>query len=498
MRAGNKTILYAATAFSVYIFLCISSIPTSQNDLDFGLDGPFTLRLPSSNDTVDETSDTLQNSTEDDSEEDVIDDEQLSMELKKYNKVIRVRYVQSISSFLGPHMIGPPPKCPVSDNCILDEKVPESEADALIWHAPHAGGDRRIQKAFPTQKLIVMSMESEEIYTVLKDREWMKQFDYTMTYRLNSDILSAYFTSDPAVWRRTPKNKTETALLYIASNCGARSNRDAIVKEIKKTYPVHSYGSCLHNTDWPTGGRGDKPQVMAKYKFYLAFESHEAIDYVTEKLFHPLYMGTVPVYLGAPNVYDFLPSNDSIILYRSFKSTTEFIERIKYLLEHEEEYERHLEWKKRRFPDEFQALLDRQKLDARCRDNHQPDLQLEEEAQTWARVSVDGEACGYRLKNGGTTTTVSLLDRLVPYGVHRLMSIKLMVRLTLTVEPYFSWISLVMEWCECARHESRGLYISLFNASTVSCQPTRERMHPPSVVNQLVKGCIHRQLSTNS
>lgn len=49
------------------------------------------------------------------------------------------------------------------------------------------------------------------------------------------------------------------------------------------------------------------------------------------------------------------------------RSTTEFIERIKYLLEHEEEYERHLEWKKRRFPDEFQALLDRQKLDARCR-----------------------------------------------------------------------------------------------------------------------------------
>lgn len=33
-----------------------------------------------------------------------------------------------------------------------------------------------------------MSMESEEIYTVLKDKEYMDLFDYRMTYKLDSEV----------------------------------------------------------------------------------------------------------------------------------------------------------------------------------------------------------------------------------------------------------------------------------------------------------------------
>lgn len=41
---------------------------------------------------------------------------------------------------------------------------------------------------------------------------------------------------------------------------------------------------------------------LARYKFVLAVENAECEDYVTEKLWKPLSIGSVPIYMGAPNV----------------------------------------------------------------------------------------------------------------------------------------------------------------------------------------------------
>lgn len=37
-----------------------------------------------------------------------------------------------------------------------------------------------------------------------------------------------------------------------------------------------------------------KRDVMRKYKFHLAFENSDTKDYVTEKMYHALQVGTVP------------------------------------------------------------------------------------------------------------------------------------------------------------------------------------------------------------
>ena len=56
-----------------------------------------------------------------------------------------------------------------------------------------------------------------------------------------------------------------------------------------------------------------------RYKFYLAFETENCEDYVTEKFFRSLYAGAVPVVMGAPNVWQFAPDNKSYIDVRDFK-----------------------------------------------------------------------------------------------------------------------------------------------------------------------------------
>jgi len=45
----------------------------------------------------------------------------------------------------------------------------------------------------------------------------------------------------------------------------------------------------------------------------MALENSIAPGYVTEKLFQPLFVGSVPIYMGAPDVFTILPHESSII-----------------------------------------------------------------------------------------------------------------------------------------------------------------------------------------
>lgn len=57
----------------------------------------------------------------------------------------------------------------------------------------------------------------------------------------------------------------------------------------------------------------DFHKLAAKYKFTLAMENAICDDYVTEKLWRPLRLGSVPIVFGSPKVkVDILSLNDHI------------------------------------------------------------------------------------------------------------------------------------------------------------------------------------------
>lgn len=63
-----------------------------------------------------------------------------------------------------------------------------------------------------------------------------------------------------------------------------------------------------------------KKNIYTKYKFAFSFENAKGIDgYVLEKIFDPMFAGCIPVYFGAPNIQDHVPSN-CFIDYRDFKN----------------------------------------------------------------------------------------------------------------------------------------------------------------------------------
>jgi hypothetical protein len=63
----------------------------------------------------------------------------------------------------------------------------------------------------------------------------------------------------------------------------------------------------------------DKLPTLARYKFILAFENASYPGLVTEKIFDAFLAGTVPVYLGAPDITEYVPA-DCFIDMRKFEN----------------------------------------------------------------------------------------------------------------------------------------------------------------------------------
>jgi len=66
----------------------------------------------------------------------------------------------------------------------------------------------------------------------------------------------------------------------------------------------------------------DKIDVISNYKFAIAFENISYTGYITEKIIDCFVAGVVPIYLGAPDICDFVPKN-CFIDVRDFKNHQE-------------------------------------------------------------------------------------------------------------------------------------------------------------------------------
>lgn len=124
--------------------------------------------------------------------------------------------------------------------------------------------------------------------------------------------------------------------------------------------PVDSYGKMLCNQDSQIGpGQKLKHDLIARYKFTLAFENSVCEDYVTEKFFDPLLVGSVPVYLGAPNVEEYAPGENCYIDVTKFENPRALATFLVDLAADDEAYTRYLQWKSLPLCSRFIAMTER-------------------------------------------------------------------------------------------------------------------------------------------
>lgn len=188
-------------------------------------------------------------------------------------------------------------------------------------------------------------------------------FNHTGTFRRHSDYplptqcLESIDILEKAPWYTLEEKIAEedlASVVYIQSGCSPPSDRDAYVQELMKYIKVDSLGQCLNNKELPEKYKDsllfeDKGfyKIVAKYKFTLAFENAICDDYLTEKIWRPLEIGSVPIYRGSPSILDWMPNNHSVILVDDFAGPKELAEFLKKLDTNDTEYLKYLEFKKK-------------------------------------------------------------------------------------------------------------------------------------------------------
>tara|TARA_B100000131_G_scaffold220861_1_gene212329 strand:- start:1093 stop:1965 length:873 start_codon:yes stop_codon:yes gene_type:complete len=113
--------------------------------------------------------------------------------------------------------------------------------------------------------------------------------------------------------------------------------RVPLFNEISMYSRVDSAGSLMNNMGQRIPGRGDqKPKVdfISDYRFTIAAENSSYPGYTTEKLLHPLSIGSIPIYWGSPVAsLDF--NSEAFINVHDFDDLEEVVDLIEEI-EHDE------------------------------------------------------------------------------------------------------------------------------------------------------------------
>ncbi|KAM9466817.1 4-galactosyl-N-acetylglucosaminide 3-alpha-L-fucosyltransferase 9 [Clarias gariepinus] len=232
------------------------------------------------------------------------------------------------------------------DNCFITaDRNLYNKSDAVVIHHRDISTDlSNMPPAFrpPLQKWIWMNLESPSHSSQLPGIENL--FNLTLNYRQDADIEVPYgaIVASQGEEGFVPPSKNKL-ICWIVSNWNPDHVRVKYYNELYKHVEIHAYGQAfgeyISDQDYfPT---------IASCKFYLAFENSIHKDYITEKLYNPLSVGTVPVVLGPPREnYQNFVEGGAFIHVDDFSSPKELAEYLLFLDKNEELYLRYFDWRK--------------------------------------------------------------------------------------------------------------------------------------------------------
>lgn len=187
--------------------------------------------------------------------------------------------------------------------------------------------------------------------------------DIFIGYHAKDDVQSTYAGTlfhNSRNYHLSPEKKSDILVYWSSSRC--LDKRNQLAKKFLSLVPHHSFGKCLNNmggldkalTLYPECSNDDgSPRhwwdhlhcAMSHYKFVLAIENTMVDSYVTEKLYYALDSGSIPIYFGAPNVWDFVPPN-SIIDGSQFSSVEQLASYVKDLADDPVAYAEYHAWRR--------------------------------------------------------------------------------------------------------------------------------------------------------
>ncbi|EFX71434.1 hypothetical protein DAPPUDRAFT_60056 [Daphnia pulex] len=253
--------------------------------------------------------------------------------------------------------------CRVSNCKTTTDRLLLNESHAIIFHSGNLNMSDMPPVRFDHQRWIFYSFTSPvnlaPIPKFLQDK-----FNWTMTYRRDSDIIhrypfgamvasktmrKSYGKTRPtanSVQRRIPHKKKLVA--WITSTCPTSVRRENYVRQLARHISVDIYGGCGHKYC----GSHEQVRDIPFNFFVLAFENSLCTDYVSEKLYTALENGVVPVVYGEADYRAYAPSY-SYVNARDFGSPKELAEYLWLLHQNDHLYQNYFSWNQDYMVDRF-------------------------------------------------------------------------------------------------------------------------------------------------
>lgn len=234
------------------------------------------------------------------------------------------------------------------NNCIISRNPADYDrADAVIFQQVPTWVKRPVSN--PNQLWIYHQLESPLSVKSIPNGAYI---NWTATYRLDSVLPTPYekFTlfDQKEIELSTfnfAKDKTKLVAWFV-SNCNDKNGRMAYVKELQKYISVDVYGVCGELRCPTQNSKKCFNMLKNEYKFYLAFENSNCVEYVTEKLFNALKYDVIPVVMGAPiEDYKRIAPPESFIHVDQFENPQKLAEYLKYLDSNDNAYNAYFQWK---------------------------------------------------------------------------------------------------------------------------------------------------------
>eukprot|EP00039_Didymoeca_costata_P025079 m.12265 g.12265 ORF g.12265 m.12265 type:complete len:393 (-) comp4624_c0_seq1:28-1206(-) len=197
--------------------------------------------------------------------------------------------------------------------------------------------------------------ESAEYYPVLYHKWFRSMFEITLGYHPGFDhyLTSQYWNYETLKKAKSaspvPRETSTELVAMMISNCHPKNNRAVYLRELMKHVEVASYGKCDRNKETDTHAyenqyRTKKQHIFSRHRFAIAFENSNCVDYITEKIVDAYFAGAIPVYMGAPNIKEYVPKN-SYVDASVFEKPSDLAAHLKSIAENREKYYSYHAWR---------------------------------------------------------------------------------------------------------------------------------------------------------
>ncbi|XP_053418604.1 alpha-(1,3)-fucosyltransferase 4 [Nycticebus coucang] len=203
----------------------------------------------------------------------------------------------------------------------------------------------------PGQRWVWMNFESPSHSPGLRNLA-ADLFNWTLSYRTDSDIFVPYgylyprsHPGDQPSGLAPPLARKRGLVAWVVSHWDERQARVRYYHQLSQHIAVDVFGRGGPGQLVPDSGL---LHTVARYKFYLAFENSQHLDYITEKLWrNALLAGAVPVVLGPDRAnYERFVPRGAFIHVDDFPSAASLASYLRFLDRNPAVYRRYFSWRR--------------------------------------------------------------------------------------------------------------------------------------------------------